>query len=170
MWGDTLRGARQFALALLICGLIPARPLFAAPQIDGRVVVVESRDAAGRIDRQRLLTVLRQACAELHLDEAAVPRILVVHLTAGEALVGAVPAGAGMMVEKVDVKVEHGEPTSRFIVWLVGQPSDQRLVHAAVDVLSHHLGLALSAADTLSTERRLSLRLAATVDAKSLLK
>lgn len=143
-----------------------------AGSLDARVVIVQSSDAAGSIDRHRLMTIVEQACSEFHIDESAVPHIVLIHLRDDEARASGVPAGAPVMVERSLLTVEQKREAApaRFLVWVVGKSNDEKLVGAVAHVLRLHLRSDLSDADLLGAERRIVRRLDATVDANAFVK
>jgi hypothetical protein len=135
-------------------------------------VVVESSDATGKIDRQRLIRIVEQVCSELHIGESAVPEIVLIHLANAEARAGGVPAGTTVMVEHAFLSVESkGDAMpARFLVWMVGRLDDQMMVGAVAHVLRLHLQLELSDSDLLLAEKRILQRLNAAVDVSSFVK
>lgn len=169
-----LRAARQLALgavAGLALAVLPAA-LCGSPPADRHVVVVESSDANGKIDHQRLTRIVEQVRSELHIDESAVPEIVLIHVTDDEACAAGVPAGMAVMVERSFPSVEgKGDAMpARFLVWVVGRPDDRKMVAAVAHVLRLHLQLELSDGDLLLAEKRILQRLNATVDVNSFVK
>ena len=123
------------------------------------------------MDRQRLIAILRRSCAELHIDESLAPRVVFIHISEKDSSVGGVPAGAPILVERRYLTVDaKNEPEARFLVWLTGKPSDQKLVAAVVHVLRVHFGLNLSEADLLRVSQRVLRELNAAVDVTSFMK
>jgi len=169
-----LRAARQIALgAVASLALAVAPTAFCGPSPAGRhIVIVESRDAAGKIDRQRLIRILEQASSELHIGESAVPEIVLIHVTDDEARAGGVPAGKAVMVERSSLSDEReGDAMPvRFLVWVIGRPDDRKMVSAVVHVLRMHLQLQLSDRDVLLAEKSILQRLNTTVDVSSFVK
>ena len=168
-----MRARFQLGFAILSLALTLPVPAFpAANQLDGRIAIVQSNHASGQVDRRRLITILERSCAELHIDESLVPRIVFIRISPEEAPVGGVPAGAPVLVERAYVTVDRktAPEQSRFLVWLVDKPSDQNLVAAIVHVLRLHLGLNLSDADLVRSAERILRQLNATVDVKSFVK
>lgn len=169
-----MRAARQLALVavatLALAGAATA--VYGSPSVGRHIVIVESPDAAGKIDHQRLLRIVEQACSELHIAEAALPQIVLIHVTDDEARAGGVPAGETVMVERSFVSFErNGEAMpARFLVWMVGRPDDQKMVGAVAHVLRMHLQLGLSDRDLLLAEMHILQRLNATVDVSSFVK
>ena len=169
-----LPGARQLvlgAVATLALAVLPSE-LYGSPPGGSHLVIVESKGAAGKMDRQRLTWVVEQGCLELHIGESAVPEIGLIHLAREEAHAGGVPAGMTVMVERSSLNVDwKGEaPPARFLVWVVGAPDDAKIVGAVAHVLRWHLELELSDGDLLLAEKRILQRLKATVDVSSFAK
>lgn len=168
------RAARQLALGAIVTLALAFRPpaLCGSPPATRHLVIVESRGAAGKIDRLRLLRIVQQARSELHVDESAVPDIVLIHLSNDEARAGGVPLGTSLMVERsflsVDGKNDARPP--RFLVWMVGKPYDQMMVGAVAHVLRLHLQLDISDHDLLLAEERILQRLNSTVDVSSFVK
>lgn len=163
---------RRIGVTLLLAAELVLSALAATASgqtLESRLVIVQSSGSAGKLDHQRLAVLVQQACAELHVDASAVPQIVFIRLSGAEAHVGGVPAGAALMVERAVVTIErqHASVPPRFLVWMVGAPSDSKIVAAVVHVLAQHLQLDLSEADLASAERRILLRLGATVDVHS---
>ncbi len=168
-----MRGSFQLGLAIAGLALtLPANASSARRQVEGRIAIVQSDRHASRLDRYRLITILERACAELHLDGSSFPRIVFIRLSRDEASAGGVPAGAPVLVERAFLTVEGKDKTeaARFLVWIVNEPSDEKLVAAVVRALCLHFGLRLSEADRLSAEQRIVRRSSATVDVNSFVK
>jgi len=168
-----VRAPFQLGFAILSLALTLPVPSFpAANRLEERIAIVQSNHASGRVDRERLMAILERSCAELHIDESSVPRIVFIRVSQQDASVGGVPAGAPVLVERAYVTVDGtaGPQQSRFLVWLVDKPSDQNLVAAIVHVLRLHLALNLSDADLHNAAQRILRQLNATVDVKSFVK
>lgn len=166
-----LRAARQLVLGAVVSLALAVRPtaLCGSPPAGRHIVIVESGEATGKIDRQRLIWIVEQVRLELHIVESAVPEIVLIHLTNDEARVGGVPVGTTVMVERSFLNVEWKDDAwpARFLVWVVGRPDDQKMVGAVAHVLRLHLQLELSDSDLLLAEKRILQRLNATVDVSS---
>jgi hypothetical protein len=169
-----LRAARQLvlsAIAILALAVSPTA-LFGTPPAGRHIVIVESKDAAGKIDRQRVIRIEEQVRSELHIDESTVPEIVLIHVTEDEAQAAGVPAGMMVMVERSFLNLESKDDAvpARFLVWVVGKPDDPKMVGAVAHVLRLHLKLQLSDGDLLLAEKRILQRLNATVDVNSFVK
>ena len=166
-----MRAARPLALGAVASLALAVRPtaLCGSPPAGKHLVIVESSDATGKIDRQRLIRIVEQVCSELHIGESTVPEIVLIHLANDEARAGGVPAGTTVMVERSFLSAERkGDAMpGRFRVWVVGRPDDQKVVGAVAHVLRLHLQLELSDSDLLLAEKRILQRLNATVDVSS---
>jgi hypothetical protein len=165
---------RQLALGAIAIFALAVSPtaLHGTPPAGRHIVIVESKDAAGKIDRQRVTRIEEQVCSELHIDDSAVPEIVLIHVTDDEARAAGMPAGMMVMVERSFRSVEgtgDAMPT-RFLVWVVGRPDDPKLVGAVAHVLRLHRQLELSDGDLLLAEKRVLQRLNATVDVNSFVK
>ena len=168
-----MRAPFQLGVAILSLALtLPVRVFAASDPLDGHIAIVQANHASGKLDRRRLVAILQRSCAELHIDESSVPRIVFIRVSQQDASVGGVPAGAPVLVERAYVTVDgtSGPQQPRFLVWLVDKPSDQNLVAAIVHVLRLHLTLNLSDADLVSAAQRILRQLNATVDMKSFVK
>jgi hypothetical protein len=169
-----MRRARRLALGAVATLALTALPpaLYGSPTAGSHIVIVESNDAAGKIDRQRLNRIAERVCSELHVRESAVPEIVLIHLTGDEARAGGVPAGMTVMIERSLLSAEwKGDAMlARFLVWVVGRVDDQMMVGAVAHVLRMHLQLALSDHDLLLAEKRILEWLKATVDVSSFVK
>jgi hypothetical protein len=169
-----MRAARELTLGAFASLVLVVHPteLRGSPPADRRIVVVESSDATGKIDRRRLIRIVEQVCSELHIGESALPEIVLIHVTNDEARAVGVPAGTAVMVERSFLSVEgKGDAMpARFRVWMVGRPDDQMMVGALAHVLRLHLELELSDSDLLLAEKRILQRLNATVDVSSFVK
>src|SRR6516164_9428039 len=94
-----LRAMRQLtlgAIAILALAVSPTA-LCGTPPAGRHIVIVESKDAAGKIDRQRVIRIEEQVCSELHIDDSAVPEIVLIHVTDDEARAAGMPAGMMVM-------------------------------------------------------------------------
>ena len=169
-----IRPLRQLALGAVATLALTVLPpaLYGSSTAGSHVVIVESNDAAGKIDRQRLNRIVEQVCSEFHIAELAVPEIIFIHVTGDEARAAGVPAGTTVMVERSFLSVEwKGDAMpARFLVWVVGRVDDQMMVGAVAHVLRLHLQLTLSDRDLLLAEKRILERLNATVDVSSFVK
>lgn len=154
-----------FALAAVLAAAFPAAPAgFAAAE--GHIVITESNGAGAKMDRRRVASIVDQVCAELHRDKSAMPETVFIHLSDDEARAGGVPGATTVMVERSSLSVEQkreGAP-ERFLVWLVGEPDDSKVVGAVAHVLRLHLRLDISDADLLIAEKRIARRVGATVN------
>ena len=168
------RVAHRLALSAVVTLALAVLPpaLHGFPTAGSHLVIVESNDAAGKIDRRRLIRIVEQVCSELHIAESEVPETIFIHLTDDEARSGGVPAGTTVMVERSLVSAEwKGDAMpARFLVWMVGRVDDQMMVAAVTHVLRLHLQLAISDRDLLLAEKRILQRLNATVDKSTFVK
>ena len=100
------------------------------------------------------------------------PGIVFIHLSDDGAHAAGVPAGTTLMVERAFVSVDQkraGGP-QRFLVWLVGDPDDSKVVGAIAHVLRMHMRLEISDADLLTAEKRIVRHINATVSVNSFVK
>ena len=167
-----MRAPLQLGFAILSLALTLPVPAFAAADpLDRHIAIVQANHASGKLDRRRLIAILQRSCAELHIDEPSVPRIVFIRISQKDASVGGVPADAPVLVERAYLTVDGKTGNqARFLVWIVDKPSDQNLVAAIMHVLRLHLDLNLSDADLNSAAQRILRQLNATVDVKSFVK
>jgi hypothetical protein len=135
-----------------------AGPGPAAPDDPTSVVVMDTADAPGTVDRLRLTAILELTAAELHLSVRDLPSIVVFHLSKDAA------AKLGLAVSST---VCSTGSTTRYELWIIGEPSDLTYSYMAENILEDHFKLKVENSERARILRTVRSRLNMTVDAKA---
>jgi len=122
------------------------------------VVVMDSADAPGTVDRLRLTAILELTAAELHVSVRDLPSIVVFHLSKDAA------AKLGLAVSST---VCSTGSTTRYELWIIGEPSDLTYSYMAENILEDHFKLKVENSERARILRTVRSRLNMTVDAKA---
>lgn len=119
------------AIMVFSCGPVSARERDDAP----RLVVLETPDASGMIDVQKLTDCLELTAAEFHLSERDLPLIVVFHIS---------QAAAKKLGIAVSSTFRNTGPTTRYEMWIIGEPSESVYSYMAENIFEHHFRLTVS--------------------------
>jgi hypothetical protein len=122
------------------------------------LVVMDTADAPGTVDRLRLKTALELTAAELHVSVRELPSIVVFHLSKDAA------AKLGLAVSSA---VCSTGSTTRYELWIIGEPSDLTYSYMAENILEDHFKLKFENSERARILRTVRSRLNMTVDAKA---
>jgi hypothetical protein len=123
-------------------------------------VVMETADAPGRVDQQKLDESVFWAVQELHLQGQPLPLIAVFHISSSAA--SRLGIGGSSLWR-------NGGDSKRYELWIVGEPSNQIYSQMAVSILERHFALGLDDARRTRAIREVFLRLDSTVSAKAVI-
>jgi len=123
-----------------------------------RVVVMDTADARGTVDRLRLAASLELTAAELHVSVHDLPPILVFHLS---------KAAAAKLGRVVSSTVCSTGSTTYYEWWIIGEPSNLTYSYMAENTLEDHFKLKVEASERGRVVRIVLSRLDMTVDAKA---
>lgn len=123
-----------------------------------RVIVMDTADAPGTVDRLRLTASLRLTAAELHVSVHDLPSIAVFHLS---------KAAAAQLGRTVSSTVCSTGPTTYYEWWIIGEPSNLTYAYMAENTLEDHFKLKVESSERGHILRTVLSRLEVTVDAKA---
>jgi hypothetical protein len=135
----------------------PAEPGLGPDDI-ADVVVLNTADAPGTVDRLKLTASLELTAAELHVTVHDLPSIVVFHLSKVAA------AQLGRAVSSTVCSM--GSPTY-YEWWIIGEPSDLTYSYMAENTLENHFKLKVEATERGRILRTVLSRLGMTVNAKA---
>src|SRR5215470_17822611 len=121
-------------------------------------VVMETADAPGTVDRLKLTASLELTAAELHVSVRDLPPIVVFHLSR---------AAAAKLNLAVSSTVRSTGSTTRYELWIIGEPSDLIYSFMAENILEDHFKLKVDDSARGRILRTVRSRLNMTVDAKA---
>jgi len=122
------------------------------------VVVMDTADAPGTVDRLRFTAALELTAAELHLIVRDLPSIVIFHLSKD--------AGAKLGLSVSSTVCSTGS-TTRYELWIIGEPSDLTYSYMAENILEDHFKLKVEDSERARILRTVRSRLNMTVDAKA---
>lgn len=122
------------------------------------VVVLNTADAPGTIDRLKLTASLELTAAELHVTVHDLPSIVVFHLS---------KVAAAKLGRAVSSTVCSTGSTTYYEWWIIGEPSDLTYSYMAENTLENHFKLKVEAAERGRILRTVLSRLDMTVDARA---
>ena len=129
-----------------------------APDDIGKVVVLETADAPGTVDRSKLTASLELTAADLHVSVHDLPSIVVFHLS---------KAAAAKLGLAVSSTICSTGSTTRYELWIIGEPSDLTYSYMAENILEDHFKLKVENSERARILRTVRSRLNMTVDAKA---
>lgn len=129
-----------------------------APDDTSRVVVMDTADAPGGVDRLRVTASLELTAAELHGSLHDLPSIVVFHLS---------KAAAAQLGRVVSSTVCSTGSTTYYEWWIIGEPSDLTYSYMAENTLEDHFKLKVENSERGRILRAVLSRLDMTVDAKA---
>jgi hypothetical protein len=119
---------------------------------------MDTADAPGTIDRLRLTAALELTAAELNVSVHDLPSIVVFHLSKEMA------ARLGVAVSST---VCSTGSTTRYELWIIGEPSDLTYSFMAENILEDHFKLKVEDSERARVLRTVVSTLNITVDAKA---
>jgi hypothetical protein len=122
------------------------------------VVVLNTADAPGTVDRLKLTASLELTAAELHVTVHDLPSIVVFHLS---------KVAAAQLGRAVSSTVCSTGSTTYYEWWIIGEPSDLTYSYMAENTLENHFKLKVEATERGRILRTVLSRLDMTVDAKA---
>ncbi len=133
----------------------------APPVVMQRVGMLESADAPGHIERERLARTLWLLMREQNLDLQQVPRIMVFHVSKMVAGIVGINGSIG--------RTARHEQTGKiyYQLWLVGEPKSADYITGLQMILQHAFSLQQTPKELEQVLSRVTTMDAATVDAKS---
>ncbi len=151
-------------ILILVSLLVPCLAAEEAPPgVSDLITLVESNDAPGHIDQNRLSRVFWQLVREQKLELKRLPRILVLHVSKKVA--------SNVGLASSTVRTDHctkGSDDGYYQLWLVGDPMMPDYVTGLETVLQHAFDLQMQPQELRSLLERVAKRDLATVDARSL--
>ncbi len=150
-------------ILILASLLVPCLAAEEAPGVADRLTLVESADAPGHIDQNRLSRVFWQLVRDQKLELKRLPRVLVLHVSRK------VAANVGLAASTV--RTDHctkGSDDGYYQLWLVGEPIMPDYVSGLETVLQHEFDLQPQPEEMKALLERVAKRDLATVDARSL--
>jgi len=128
------------------------------PDAIADVVVLNTADAPGTVDRLKLTASLELTAAELHVTVHDLPSIVVFHLS---------KVAAAQLGRAVSSTVCSTGSTTYYEWWIIGEPSDLTYSYMAENTLENHFKLKVEATERGRILRTVLSRLDMTVDAKA---
>jgi hypothetical protein len=122
------------------------------------LVVMDTADAPGTVDGLRLMATLELTAAELNVSVHDLPSIVVFHLS---------KAAAAKLGLAVSSTVCSTGSTTRYELWIIGEPSDLTYSFMAENILEDHFKLKVEGSERARILRTVGSRLNMTVDAKA---
>ena len=122
------------------------------------LVVMDTADAPGTVDPLRLTATLELTAAELHVSVRDLPSIVIFHLSKDAA------TKIGVAVSST---VCSTGSTTRYELWIIGEPSDLTYSYMAENILEDHFKLKVEDSERARILRNVRSRLNMTVDAKA---
>ena len=122
------------------------------------LVVMETADAPGTVDRVKLAASLELTAAELQVSLRDLPPIVVFHLS---------QTAAAKLKLVVSSTVRDTGSTTRYELWIIGEPSDLTYSYMAENILEDHFKLKLDDGARGRILRTVRSRLDMTVNAKA---
>jgi hypothetical protein len=123
-----------------------------------RVIVTDTADAPGTVDRPKLTASLELTAAELHVSVRDLPSIVVFHLS---------KAAAAQLGRAVSSTVCSTGSTTYYEWWIIGEPSNLVYSFMAENTLEDHFKLNVEDSERGRILRTVLSRLDMTVDAKA---
>ena len=123
-----------------------------------RLIVLDTADAPGTVDRPKLTASLELAAAELHVSVRELPSIVVFHLS---------KAAAAKLGLAVSSTVCSTGSTTRYEWWIIGEPLNLTYSFMAENTLEDHFKLKVGDSERRRIVRAVLSRLDATVDEKA---
>jgi hypothetical protein len=123
-----------------------------------RVVVMDTADAPGTVDRLRLTASLELTAAELHVSVHDLPSIVVFHLS---------KAAGAQLGRAVSSTVCSTGSTTYYEWWIIGEPTNLTYSYMAENTLEHNFRLKVEDSERGRILRIVLSRLDMTVDAKA---
>ncbi len=108
-----------------------------APQeLAEKLTLVQSSDAAGHLNKERLARVLWALVNEQKLEVKQVPNIIVLHVSPATGMAIGVPASG-------TARTDHCAATGKnyYQLWVLGEPKGADYVAGLETILQHELGL-----------------------------
>jgi hypothetical protein len=127
-----------------------------APDDTANVVVLDTADAPGTVDRLKLTASLQLTATELHVSVRDLPAIIIFHLSKG---------AAAQLGRAVSSTVCSTGSTTYYEWWIIGEPSDLTYSYMAENTLENHFKLKVEATERGRILRTVLSRLNMTVDA-----
>ena len=151
-------------ILILVSLLVPCLAAEEAPAgFAERLTLVESTDAPGHIDQNRLSRVFWQLIREQKLQLKRLPRVLVLHVSRK------VASNVGLAASTV--RTDHctkGSDDGYYQLWLVGEPAMPDYVTGLETVLQHEFDLQPPPEELKALLERVAKRDLATVDVRNL--
>jgi hypothetical protein len=122
------------------------------------VVVMDTADAPGTVDRLRLTASLELTAAAFHVSLHDLPSIVVFHLS---------KAAAAQLGRAVSSTAWSTGSTTYYEWWIIGEPSDLTYSYMAENTLEDHFKLKVEDSERGRILRTVLSRLDMTVDAKA---
>jgi hypothetical protein len=122
------------------------------------LVVMDTADAPGTVDSLRLTASLELTAAEFNVNVHELPSIVVFHLSKAAA------ANLGLTVSST---VCSTGSTTRYELWIIGEPSDLTYSFMAENILEDHFKLKVEDSERARILQTVGSRLNMTVDAKA---
>jgi len=131
------------------------------PVVMQRVGVLESPDAPGHIERERLARSLWQLMLDQKLDLERVPHIMIFHVSKAVASIVGVKGSIG--------RTARHEQTGNiyYQLWLVGEPKQSDYISGMQTILQHSYGLQQTPKELEEVLNRAAVLDSATVDVRS---
>jgi hypothetical protein len=129
-----------------------------APDDTTRLVVMDTADAPGSVDRLRVTASLELTAAELHGSLHDLPSIVVFHLS---------KAAAAQLGRAVSSTVCSTGSTTYYEWWIIGEPSNLTYSYMAENTLEDHFKLKVENSERGRILQAVLSRLDMTVDAKA---
>jgi hypothetical protein len=131
----------------------------ASPHESLPFVVLETSDAPGTLDIQKLSDCLKLTLREMNLDGRALPRIVVYHVS--------LATGRYLGVETNSNWKSSGGGHERYEMWIVGKPSTYLYSYMLENILERHFRLQVDEAARSRMVNHVERGLDATVDVRS---
>lgn len=145
----------SLCLACFFC----ATAFASGPHEASPFVVLETSDAPGTLDTNKLLECLKMTLREMNLDGRELPRILVYHISP--------EAGHYIGVDTNSSWRSTGGGNSRYEMWIVGKPSNYLYIYMLENILERHFQVQIDEAARSRLVNHVERGLSATVDARS---
>ncbi len=150
--------ANVLALFVVLC----SSPAIGQDHFQDAIAILGSR---GRHlpETRRVAEALRKSALALHVDDRAMPAIVVLEASKNEARVADVNDWAHVFIEK------HDSGKTVYMVWMIGDLTEADLVQLFMNVLNDEFRLGMSTADVNAAARRLFVAGSSVTSVESLL-
>ena len=136
---------------ILLCTTVSAR----RPDNLENLVVLDTPDAPGVIDQDKIRISLQQTATELKVDVRQLPCILVFHVSQATA--------AKLNITGSSAWHNSGRAVNLYEMWIVGEPSDYIYAELMVKILEHQFGLNIDDSERTRVVECVQLLLASTI-------